>query len=85
MKFPFKNHLYFIFSFFLEIYTLETLYRYLKFNVQGWKRSIHKTKDNHNIYNVSLIEEYICHMSISIRFAYHTDIRVFDLINEKKM
>lgn len=23
-------------------------------------------------------------MSISIRFAYHTDIRVFDLINEKK-
>lgn len=23
-------------------------------------------------------------MSISIRFAYHTDIHVFDLINEKK-
>lgn len=43
-----------------------------------------KGKDNHNIYNVSLIEEYICHISISIRFAYYTDIRVFDLINEKK-
>lgn len=53
MKFPFKIIVISSFNSFKNLYLRNFIYRYLKFNVQGWKKSIHKIKDNYNLYHTN--------------------------------